>query len=261
MSPRRLPPRYHVVLTACIAPPIARVERSDPTLRLEDYRHALRFWLSLDDERLRSLTFLENSGAELGELHALAHANNHRGIPLEFCSLADNTVPLGLGYGYAELGMLDQASQQCAAFAGSDLIIKTTGRLTFPQLPRLISRLPSSVKFVADAVNHHLPSRRNAENGVVRTQLLGFRPSVYRDHLFGLREQMLPQAGHRLIESVVYRALWPQRDDPDYLLRFPVECPPHGFAAHGYKNYSQPRERTKNLVRSLARRWAPFLWL
>jgi hypothetical protein len=253
--------RYHVVMTACIAPDPRVVYRSDASARLGDYLSAIRFWLSLPDPRLKSLTFLENSGYPLDAIRQAVETGNERGISVDVRNVSDNYIPEGISYGYGELGMLDEASRVCAAFATSDLLIKATGRLCFPALPRWVSSLPGDTRFVVDAVNHHLPWNRTADNGVVRTQLLGFRPDLYREQLFGLRDQLRPIAGYRLIESQIYRFAWQRRHEPGYLLRFPVGCPPTGFAAHWEKRYDSLGPRQKEFAREVARRLAPFLWL
>ena len=256
-------PRYHLLMTACIAPDAehAILERADPHVRLGDYEAALASWLAVDDPALASITFLENSGYPLDTLRALVDGQPRLRYPVRLAHTGGGYFPEGVGYGYAELGILDWAAEHCEAFATDDLIVKVTGRLQFPDLPRLVRRLPSGTSFACDAVNLHRPSARTGENGVLRTQLLVFRADFYRAHLLGLKSVMRPERGHRLIETVLYRTLWPLRANPAVLMRFPVNCSPVGRAAHWDKDYRSPRERARDAVRAVSRRVAPWLWI
>lgn len=62
----RIRNKYLVVLTDAVPPSVkATIRRSDPATRRVDYENALSFWLKIDDDRLRNILFLENSGANL----------------------------------------------------------------------------------------------------------------------------------------------------------------------------------------------------
>jgi hypothetical protein len=250
---------YHVLLTACIAPGASvRVARSDPSVRLLDYLAGLEFWLRLEDARLRSVTFVDNSGHSLAELEA--RAAGLASVPVRFLSAPPTEIPEGIGYGYGELALLDWALANGDQLQSDELVVKATGRLRFPRLPRLLDKVPGTSVFLADAVNKHLPARRTAENGVLRTQLFAFGGQFYREHLTNLWQGMRAEAGHRLIESVLYRAIWPLRARPDVLLRFPVNCSPVGLAAHWDKDYQSPRERMRDGARAITRSVAPWIW-
>src|SRR5579863_580894 len=60
---RQIMDRYLLVMTACVDPRQGeyRLNRADPTVRLEDYKTALRFWLQFPDTRIRNILFIENS--------------------------------------------------------------------------------------------------------------------------------------------------------------------------------------------------------
>jgi hypothetical protein len=74
---------------------------------------------------------------------------------------------------------------------------------------------------------------------------------------------MRPEPGYRMIESILYRKLFPlHQTAPDrVLLRFPINCSPRGEAAHWNKQYGSGTDRLKNFTRSVGRRLAPGLWL
>src|SRR5579863_9294339 len=86
--------RFLLVMTATITPAVnAQVKRSDPRVRLEDYKKALRFWLADPHPALSRILFLENSGADLAELRVIAEIENPRNKEVEFVSLPAYEIP------------------------------------------------------------------------------------------------------------------------------------------------------------------------
>jgi hypothetical protein len=68
-------PKFVVLMTACIAPKAGTREglrRSDPAVRLADYKWALEFWLTIKSDQIVGIVFAENSGYPLDELKELA---------------------------------------------------------------------------------------------------------------------------------------------------------------------------------------------
>ena len=86
--PQIATPTYLLVMTATIAPASAQVKRSSPRVRLEDYKRALRFWLSYPHPAAARILFLENSGADLSDLCAIAETENPFNREVEFLSLS-----------------------------------------------------------------------------------------------------------------------------------------------------------------------------
>ena len=120
-----------LVITACVDPRSGpmQVVRSDPQLRLKDYKTALRFWLGTDDPRFQRILFLENSAYPMDELKSLVDRENRAGKQVEFISMDCNNYPPGLTYGYAELEMLDRGLLLSKLARPEDMLIKATGRL------------------------------------------------------------------------------------------------------------------------------------
>src|SRR6202161_727964 len=145
-------PTYLLVMTATIAPaPNAQVKRSSPEVRLEDYKRALRFWLSYPHPAAARILFLENSDADLSELRAIAQTENPFNREVEFLSLPVHEIPPGANYGYTELQSLDEGLALSKLRRATTHMIKTTGRLTFPALGRALDRVTNS-----SAVPHEL---------------------------------------------------------------------------------------------------------
>src|ERR1700728_4522341 len=121
-------PRYLLVMTATIVPAAnAGVKRADPRLRLEDYKRALRYWLNYEHAAADRILLLENSGADLSELRAIAENENPRRKPAEILSVPGNRIPDGRNYGYTEMQMLDDGLALSQLRRETTHMAKTTG--------------------------------------------------------------------------------------------------------------------------------------
>ena len=253
---------YLLVMTACIDPSAGRyrIDRADPAVRLLDYQHALRFWLSYPDQRVRRILFIENSGYPLDSLEAIAQSENKLGKQTEFIRLNCNWYPETSHYGYAEMRMLDLGLQQSRLRRETTHMIKATGRLTFPALSRLLDHLPTGFDYVADARAWLTPWKKH-KVPFVGTQLILFSHDFYARHLQTQYERMA-ESSHWM-ESFFYRELSQLPPDPAHprLLRFPRSVDPVGQPAHRTRSYSHPTQRVTNVFRAAMRRIAPGWWL
>src|SRR5260221_4026412 len=156
--------RYLLVMTACVDPSQGnyRFSRADPTIRLEDYKTALRFWLQFPDKRIRNILFIENSNYPLDRLKSIAEHENPLKKNVEFIGLDCNWYPPGGHYGYAELRMLDLGLQLSRLRNATTQMIKISGRFKFPSPTRLLNSLPAEFDAVADA-RAWLPLRKRLE--------------------------------------------------------------------------------------------------
>jgi hypothetical protein len=253
---------YLLVMTACIDPSAGhyRVDRADPAIRLLDYQHALRFWLSYPDERVRRILFIENSGYSLDSLKMIAASENKWEKETEFISLDCNWYPENSHYGYAEMRMLDLGLQQSRLRRETTHMIKATGRLTFPSLSRLLDRIPDGFDFVADARAWLTPWKKHRVP-FVGTQLILFSHDFYASHLQTRYDDMAKS--RHWMESFFYRELsqLPPSAEHPRLLRFPSNVDPVGQPAHRSRSYSHPTQRVTNTFRAAMRRIAPAWWL
>lgn len=253
---------YLLVMTACVDPSAghSRIDRADPLVRLRDYQQALRFWLRFPDARLQSILFIENSGYSLDSLRAIADTENPHGKQVEFISLDCNWYPKTNHYGYAEMRMLDLGLQQSQLRQQTTHMIKVTGRLTFPDLGRLLDHVPQRFDFVADARAWRTPWKKHAQP-FVGTQLILFSHDFYARHLQTKYDAMAET--NYWMESYFYEQLAPlaHSGDRPRLLRFPRSADPVGQPAHRTYSYGHPRQRAINLLRAGMRRIAPSWWL
>lgn len=250
---------YTVLMTSCVDPAAGwvKLHRSDPETRLRDYCEGLRFWLELEDPRIDGIVFVENSGYPLDDLRTLASATNPWQRQVEFLSLNDNRYPRDAHYGYAELGMIDEALVASTVLRASTHFIKASGRLTFPDIGRLLKRLPIDCIFAVDCRNNTFLT--SLPQLFVSTQLMVFATGFYRENLQGSKSELKKPVTH--IEELFYRKLMGFKDKPGAVLRWPVNVAPRGVAAHWDKNYSSPKHRVINAARGLSRVVFPNWWL
>jgi hypothetical protein len=253
--------RYLLVMTACINPSKGeyRLHRADPTIRLEDYRAALRFWLRYPDERIRDILFIDNSNYPLDSLQATAERENASGKNLEFISLDCNWYPPGGHYGYAELRMLDLGLRQSRLRSATTHMIKVSGRFTFPSLTKLLDRLPAAFDAVADARVWRTLRKRH-EHPQVTTQIILFAHELYERHLQNCYHE-LESGDITHMEAIYYRKLADLSPANKIFLRFPCNVSPMGFPAHRNRPYSHPTQLAANGIRAVARRILPNWWI
>jgi hypothetical protein len=246
-----------VIMTATIDPSTGpfRVHRANPETRLNDYVCAARFWLSIAEPRIASVTILENSGfSEGGFREALGNTVSVR--PFEYISIEGNSAPPGLDYGYAELAMIEEGYQQSRLIPNSNRIIKVTGRLMFPQITNLLRSVGRDFVFAAD-------TRRLALGRWKRiftpTQLILFERGFFEQVILHSKGAMSPERC-RSLEEHFYDLLWPYEGKDGCFMRFPVGCDPVGWAAHWKKRYDSPTQRVACSLRNTCRVWMPGVW-
>ena len=247
-----------VLMTATLNPgPYANaVQRADPRLRTEDYLHALEFWARITDQRIKGVVFCENSGGELTLLKTRL-AESATNLPIEWLTFGGNSRPVGMHYGYSELGHLEYAVTNSHLLAGTNIFLKVTGRLIFPEISKLLDTFDQDIRFAVDCRRAY---RRETGSPIkARTQLMMIEKNFYFDHFFGRSEEMLRCCSH-LEEFVALRVL-PFRNDPTVVLRFKRECPPVGIAAFTGENYHTGKTLLKSKLRQILRRVAPGVWL
>jgi hypothetical protein len=231
-----------LVMTACINP------GSDADRRHQEYLQAFTYWLDHPDPRLTRILFIENSGSDLSEFRRRAARNAKQ---IEFISLDTNRLrPPKVHYGYSEMRMLDDALSTSELAKTSALLIKVTGRLIFPTLPRLLDRLPEKMEGAFDCRRNH-----------VTTQLFLCTPAFYAAHLEGAYRDFGAEWNTWHMENIYFTRLKRVSVESNMLLRFPVNCSPSGRAGHWGKNYSSLKERSKSAVRAVARVIAPWWWV
>jgi hypothetical protein len=254
------PPRYLLVMTATITPPAnAQVKRSSPNVRLEDYKSALRFWLRYPHAAAERILFLENSGANLSDLRAIAQAENPHHREVEFLSLPVHQIPPGTNYGYTEMQTLDEGLAMSKLRPATTHMIKVTGRLTFPALGKALDRVAGSS---SDPFELMIDCRRLGlfRRGYdARVQLFVCSHGFY-DRVLRKSNREMNSTGFRLLEHLIFRKVIPFKGQPGYYLRFPCNIDPVGHFGFKDRRYDSPRTALARSTRALLRVIAPNYW-
>lgn len=251
-------PRFLLVMTATITPAAnAQVKRSSPQLRLEDYKRALRFWLSYPHPAAERILFLENSGADLSELRAIADNENPQRREVEFLSLPSREIPPGTNYGYAEMQTLDEGLAASQLRLATTHMIKVTGRLTFPALGKALDRVAKEAPLELMIDCRKLGLFRRGYDA--RVQLFACSHDFYDYQLRGANREM-NSSDVRLLEHLIYRKVIPFKGQPGYYLRFPCNIDPVGYFGFKNRRYDSPRTAISRGVRALLRTISPGYW-
>jgi hypothetical protein len=260
IAPDVAAPRYLLVMTATITPAAnAGVKRADPKLRLEDYKRALRYWLNYEHPAADRILLLENSGADLGELRAIAADENPRGKPVEILSVPGNRIPEGTNYGYTEMQMLDDGLALSQLRRETTHMIKATGRLVFPALGKALDRINSRVgkpfDLMVDCRKLGFP-RRGFDAAV---QLFVCSHEFYERVLRDAKKEM-NSTDLRLLEHLIFRRVIPFKGQPGYYLRFPCNIEPVGYSGFKSRSYRSPKTALTRAMRAALRMIAPDYW-
>ncbi|HEX4322883.1 MAG TPA: hypothetical protein VHZ52_18360 [Acidobacteriaceae bacterium] len=249
-------PRYLLVMTATIIPAASSgVRRADPQLRLEDYKRALRYWLCYEHPAADRILFLENSGADLSELRAIAADENPRGKPVEILSVPGNKIPEGRNYGYTEMQMLDEGLALSHLRQQTTHMVKTTGRLIFPALGKALNHIPKPFDLMVDCRKLGFP--RSGYDASV--QLFVCSHSFYDRVLRNSKEEM-NSTDIRLLEHLIFRKVIPFKGQPGIHLRFPCNIEPVGYSGFKSRSYNSPRTALTSAIRAALRVVAPDYW-
>jgi hypothetical protein len=249
-------PRYLLVMTATIIPAVdAGVRRADPQLRLEDYKSALRYWLRYEHPAADRILFLENSGADLSELQAIAAKENPRSKLVEILSVPGNKIPEGRNYGYTEMQMLDEGLALSQLRQQTTHMVKATGRLIFPALGKALDRIRKPFELMVDCRKLGFP-RRGYDASV---QLFVCSHSFYDRVLRNSKEEM-NSTDIRLLEHLIFRKVIPLKGQPGIYLRFPCNIEPVGYSGFKSRSYNSPRTAFTRAIRALLRVVAPNYW-
>jgi hypothetical protein len=258
-DPQGPPERYLLVMTATIIPAAnAGVKRADPRLRLEDYKQALRYWLAYQHPAAERILLLENSGADLSELHAIAADENPLGKPVEILPVESNAIPEGSNYGYSEMQMLDDGLSRSNLRRQTTHMIKVTGRLTFPALGKALDRIARIAKpfsLMVDCRKLGFPRRGYDAS----TQLFVCSHEFYDRVLRNSRQEM-NTTDIRLLEHLIFHKVIPFKEQPGYYLRFPVNIEPVGYSGFKSRSYNTPGQALTRIIRGILRVIAPNYW-
>lgn len=138
------PEDISVVLTSTIDPKgVAFMQRSDPDVRLADYKAALRRWVA--DPWARNIIVVENSGYSLDALKRIVDEGSF-GRNIEFLSFDGQDFPRHLGKGYGETLALTHVMEHSRQLRETTRFLKINGRYYVPRLGRILSDMTTETQ-------------------------------------------------------------------------------------------------------------------
>ncbi len=162
MMRERSPTRNTVLLTATITPPpgATHLARTDPKIRLGDYRKAFDFYCSaLAAGVIDQLIFAENSQSDIRSLRDVTEKHGVT-AKTEFISHPGLDYPPEYGRGYGEFMLVDRAmasSLLIRKLPADAAIWKITGRYILRNIAKMISTRPAGTDFYCHCRN--MPTR------------------------------------------------------------------------------------------------------
>ena len=249
-----------LLLTSTIKPlpPYDKGQRSDPLVRLDDYKKSLQKYLNIEPKSIDGVVYCDNSGYDLGVLKQVVERSK-TSLPVEFLSYIEPPPPEGVHYGYGELMLIRHALSRSELLQASGHFLKITGRLYFSRIDHLLESVPTPCMALVDhrGIHRHesgLPLR-------ARTQLMLFNRDFYVNYIDSLLDSMPGRRDSHIEEFITYclfRASC-ELDARDVYYRFLVDCDPSGVGGSGY-NYDGFSSRLKRFAGKHLRRFMPSLY-
>jgi hypothetical protein len=253
-------PRNLLLLTATITPPAGArdLTRRDANIRLADYLRALEGHLSLLETGLMDgMVFAENSGSDLSAIESAAAARGLRDR-VELLSFDDRGEPPSYGRAYGEARIFDHAmahSRRVGALDDRDVIWKVTGRYTVKNFRALVDSRPAHAELYCNMRDY--PIRW------VDMYLLAWTRTGYAKFLQGiaLELRLLPETPLGMSPEQMLREKLEARAGRGGLVpRFGSTPLLDGIRGFDGRSYAEAN-RWKNLVRRVALKVAPRLWI
>lgn len=246
------------MMTATISPPPGAVARSDRAKRLADYLAALEFYLSLPNETVDRVVFVDNSAGDTDAVEALARRVAHDKT-VEIISFDGNDHPVHYGKAYGEFKLIDYGLATSRLARENDVLWKVTGRLRLTNIAEIAAALPRPYDLACDLRNVPILGMGKLR-GSPNMDLRAFACSMhgYRGLFDGLWRERTTGFDAEFFYDVVKAAL----DGTHRIVpRFPVQPRFAGASGRHDRQYDAGLQALKTDVRAVMRRALPWLWL
>jgi hypothetical protein len=175
-----------LLLTATITPKsgVPNLKRTDPSVRLQDYKKALEFYLSKINKCCDGIVFAENSDSDVSELKQLVE-QHHLTDQVEFVGFSGLDYPPSYDRGYGEFKLLDYAMKHSKLISNQTkrtVVWKTTGRYITTNLKEILDNQPAQFDIYCNCRNY--PKRW------VDTYIIAWTPEAYQKGICGVYERL-----------------------------------------------------------------------
>jgi hypothetical protein len=255
-----MPTQNILLLTATITPKtgVPNLKRTDPALRLEDYKIALEFYLNqLKHNAFDGIVFAENSNSDVSSLKALVDIFE-LGDRVEFVVFDGLDYPPHYDRGYGEFKLIDYAMEHSTLIQGQTeraIVWKITGRYVVRNIVRLIQRQPAEFDIYCNF--------RNYPKCWVDTYLLAWTPAAYEACLKGVYSRLktnVPEVPTGTAAEELLRQWLNQQKSLKFVRRFRVTPDIDGIRGADNQGYSK-ENLWKIQMRQLFNILFPWVWV
>ncbi|MGU3330492.1 hypothetical protein FV228_08175 [Methylobacterium sp. WL18] len=249
-----------LLMTATITPPVGvpNLQRTNPILRMEDYRQALIFYMSFIGRGISGIVFVDNSESDLAILADTACAAG-QADNVEFLSFDGLKYPPAYDRGYGELIIVDHAmatARMIQALPSDGFVWKVTGRYIVRNLKRIIDKSPLRADIYCNFRN--IPVRL-VDMYLMRWNVLG-----YQHALRGAYQKLainVPGVAPGVVPEQLLRKHLDQIA-PALKLKVRFNCTPELVGIRGGDNRGYSTDnRWKFVVRKTAQIAVPSIWI
>ncbi len=245
-----------LILTATITPPegARNLARTDPKMRLEDYKKAFNFYLSsLKNNQISYLVFADNSNSDLTDLKVLCEQYDLTDR-VELMSFQGLDYPPDYGRGYGEFKLIDYVMEHSYLISQLPLeanIWKITGRYILVNLKDIIKTRPSRADFYCHC--------RNIPMSWIDLYVLSWNQKAYQNLLknicFSIRENSITNSAEQAFRDIVDG----HSSGLKIVKRF--RALPKLEGVRGFDNQTYQDMNIKFLLRKISNILLPWLWI
>ncbi len=247
---------FTVLMTATVTPPPAAVVRNDSAVRSQDYMSALRWYVNLPSTHCSKIVFADNSHSDLSEIASVVPQDTDKSV--EFLSFPGNDHPVSYGKAYGEFRLIAHALSMSETITPSDWIWKTTGRHAVHNLLTMDAKVGRDLDWACDL--HNVPYVNSGlwrDHEQMDLRFFAFRQSGFARVVGNAWHDKMNAFDANLMYHLVRDPAHGQRVCP----RFPIQPKIVGVSGRTGRHYDGFAQRSKDQIRSVARRVVPWLWL
>ncbi len=260
---------FALILTATICVDnVPRAYPKDKEVREKQYLNTLEYYLN-NHPKIKKIIFIENSGSCLKNLEK-STKNNPYQKQIEFISLNTNLIYSDKGKGFGECLLIETGLKQSQLINDVSYFGKITGRICLLNLTEILSTIVDDFDCLCDYKDQGYKLKKIFnKNGrpFCDTRFIAFNKIFYQKYIQSLHTDFINAFPNQYfcIEPELYQKINSLDNQVKIIKRFKVQPNFSGISGHsgnkkyGGKNYNDFSEQVKYHLRSLSRKFFPFL--